>query len=161
MRTFSDFTDVDLNLTVDAAMDKKDNLSENELQDILNKLYSEQTREGVIEEKKLIEFDFKTLLAQSDKYFQSTVTFTNEGVFGDFWNKFNINAKQIICKTQVVIDFINNDGKLKMKDALKYIIPFIVSALGFTALNPLTLAILVGILALIAKIGFNTYCGFN
>lgn len=157
MKTFSDLTDADLTLTVEAAMAKSD-LSEKELQDVLNKLYSEQTKEGVLEEKNLADLDFNTLLAQSDGYFQSTVPFTEEGIFGDFWKKFNEKAKQIICKSQVIIDFINNDGKLKIKDALKYIIPLIVSALGFTALSPLALAIVVGILALIAKIGFNAYC---
>lgn len=156
-KTFEALTDEELDLTVETAMNKS-TLSEDELNAILDKLDREQTQKGVNKEFGLRDNDFKTLLAQSESYFQNVETFNVEGVFGNFWRKFNKKAKHVICANQEVINFITNDGSLTMKSTLKYMIPLIVSALGFSALTPLTLAIVIGALAYLSKVGFNAYC---
>lgn len=157
MKTFTDLTENELDLTVEAAMDKAD-LSDEELLAVLDHLDSEQSKQIESKEFGIIDQDFKTLLAQSESYFQMGKTLP-KGLLGGFWKKFNKKAKDIICKNEDIIDFMNgNSNNLSLKSTLKTVIPWVVSALGISALTPLTLAIVIGALAYLSKIGFNAYC---
>ena len=157
MKTFNDLTENELDLTVDAAMAKAD-LSEDELQAVLEHLDREQDKHIESKESGIIDQDFKTLLAQTESYFQMGKTLP-KGLFGNFWKKFNDKAKDIICKNEEIIDFMNgNSHKHTLKGTLKTVIPWVISALGISALTPLTLAIVIGALAYLSKIGFNAYC---
>jgi hypothetical protein len=51
---------------------------------------------------------------------------------------------------------LEGDGTLK--DYLIAGIPLILAALGIGALNPLALAIVAAVVALIVKVGFQAYC---
>lgn len=160
MKTFAELNEKELNLTVEAAENAKERFSENELIELLDTLVLKNSKEGVIYESGLREVDFETLLAQSEDFLKKDKTFISnkEGLFGFNWGSFNEKAKQIICKNRVIIDFIEGKGTHTLKSTLKDIIPIIISVLGFSAINPITLAIVIGILAIIAKIGFNAYC---
>lgn len=104
------------------------------------------------------DIDFTTLLEESKSYFQMDKTLS-KGFLGGFWKKFNEKAKDIICHNEEIIDFMNgNSGEYTMKSILKRVIPWVVSALGLTALNPVALAIVIAALAYLSKIGFNAYC---
>jgi hypothetical protein len=159
LKTFKQLTDEELDLTIDSALNKS-KLSENELNAILDNLDRTQTQ-GVATESVLSENDFNTLLTQSEYYFHDAQTMFEEGIFGDFWKRFNKQAKKTICNSEEVQNFINNKGNLTIKVTLKYVVPLIVSTLGLSTINPIALAIVIGILALIAKTGFNTYCNIN
>lgn len=160
MKTFADLNDKELNLTVEAAENAKERLSQNELIDLLDKLVMKNSKEGIIYESGLDEINFETLLAQSEDFIQKNkaLNFNEEGLFGFNWENFNDKAKKIICKNKVIIDFMQGKGTHTLKSTLKDIIPIIVSVLGFGALNPIALAIVIGILAIIASMGFNAYC---
>lgn len=76
----------------------------------------------------------------------------------EFWKKFKESVKSIICSDKKILDFINGNGNLTLKDVLAYIIPIILVALGLTTLNPALLAVVVGAIAIILKSGFKAYC---
>ena len=76
----------------------------------------------------------------------------------EFSNKFNEIVKSIICSNKKVNDFINGNGNLKLEDVLSYLIPLIIAALGLTAINPTLLAVIIGAIGILLKIGFAAYC---
>ena len=67
-----------------------------------------------------------------------------------FWKciNFNFNSK--------IKELLEGDGTLK--DYLIAGIPLILAALSIAALNPLALAIIAAVFALIIKVGFQAYC---
>jgi len=73
-----------------------------------------------------------------------------------FWGRFKNTLKKVICSDEKVAKLINGEGTLK--DYLITGIPLIITALGASALNPVVLAIVAAVLALIVKIGFAAYC---
>jgi hypothetical protein len=73
-----------------------------------------------------------------------------------FWQRFKDKLRSAICNDPKIKELLEGDGSLK--DYLIAGIPLILSALGIGALNPLALAIVAAVVALIVKVGFQTYC---
>lgn len=76
-----------------------------------------------------------------------------------FWQRFKDKVRNIICNDPEIRKLLEGDGTLK--EYLKVLIPLILTALGLAALNPILLAIVVAIIALIIKIGIKAYCELN
>ncbi len=73
-----------------------------------------------------------------------------------FWKGFKEKLKEAICNDPKIRDLITGDGTLK--EYLIVGVPLVLAALGMSALNPLLLAIVAAVFALIIKVGFKTYC---
>jgi predicted RND superfamily exporter protein len=73
-----------------------------------------------------------------------------------FWNKFKNSLKTIICNNPKIQELMNGEGDLT--SYLKVITLLLLAALGITLITPILLAAIAAILAIIIKIGFNTYC---
>jgi hypothetical protein len=73
-----------------------------------------------------------------------------------FWEKFKQKLKEEICSNERIREMILGNGSLK--DYLLHGIPIVMVALGIAALNPVILAIIVSVFALIIKVGFQAYC---
>ena len=73
-----------------------------------------------------------------------------------FVGRFKDKLKVVLCNDSKIRDLITGEGTLK--DYLIAGVPLVVAALGLTALNPLLLAIVAAVFALIVKVGFQTYC---
>ena len=74
----------------------------------------------------------------------------------NFWERFKEELRNTLCKDEKIKNLFNTDGALK--ELIKISIPVILTALGWAAMGPFGLAILAGVLALIAKVGFKVYC---
>jgi len=75
---------------------------------------------------------------------------------GNFWQRIKDKIKKVVCSNEVIKKFFTGDGSLK--EAVTTLIPIILSALGLSALNPLLLAALVAIIALLIKEGYSKFC---
>jgi len=73
-----------------------------------------------------------------------------------FWERFKDKLQSTICNDSKIKALLDGDGTLK--DYLVAGIPLILAALGMAVLNPLALAIIASVLALVVKVGFKTYC---
>lgn len=73
-----------------------------------------------------------------------------------FWKRFKEKLNVAICNDVKIKELIETQGTLK--DYLIAGIPLILSALSITFLNPLALAIVAAVFALIIKVGFQAYC---
>jgi hypothetical protein len=73
-----------------------------------------------------------------------------------FWQRFKDKLRSAICNDSKIKELLEGDGTLK--DYLIAGIPLILAALGIGALNPLALAIVAAVVALIVKVGFQAYC---
>lgn len=73
-----------------------------------------------------------------------------------FWGRFKDKLKATICNDTKIKALLLGDGTLK--EYLIAGIPLILAALGIAALNPLALAIVGAVMALIVKVGFQAYC---
>lgn len=77
-----------------------------------------------------------------------------------FWKRFQQKLKTAICNNPQLKDLFAKEGTLK--DYLIVGIPIVLAAIGITStLGPLALALVASIFALIAKVGFETYCEIN
>lgn len=74
----------------------------------------------------------------------------------NFWKRFKDKLKSAICNDSKIRDLLTGDGTLK--DYLIAGVPLILAALGLGAINPLLLAIIAAVFALIVKVGFQAYC---
>lgn len=72
-----------------------------------------------------------------------------------FWKRFKDKLKVAICNDSKIKVLMEGNGTLK--DYLIIGIPLILAGLSIS-LNPLTLAIIATIFALIIKVGFQAYC---
>jgi DNA-binding FrmR family transcriptional regulator len=159
MKTLNELNESELNAIANMAIEKSE-FSEDYLEQILD--YTNAQMENLelnVLETKLNE-SFETALEQASALFDQEIEFKLES-FRGFWTSFKTKAQKVICKEKVIVDFFTGEGSYTLKDALKYIIPIVIGALGLSAINPLTLAIIIGVLALIAKIGFKAYCELN
>lgn len=75
------------------------------------------------------------------------------------WQRIKDKVRNVICNDPEVRKLLEGGGTLK--EYLKVLIPLILPALGLAALNPILLAIVVAIIALIIKIGVKAYCELN
>ncbi|MEL6732266.1 MAG: hypothetical protein AAFP83_14145 [Bacteroidota bacterium] len=73
-----------------------------------------------------------------------------------FWGRFKEQLRLAICQDTKIKELI--EGKGALKDYLLIGIPLVVATLGLTALNPVHLAIITTVFALILKVGFKAYC---
>jgi hypothetical protein len=73
-----------------------------------------------------------------------------------FWRRFRDKLRNAICNDSKIRELLEGDGNLK--DYLIAGIPLILAALGIGVLNPLALAIIATVVALIVKVGFQAYC---
>ena len=73
-----------------------------------------------------------------------------------FWQRFKDKLRVTICNDSKIKELLEGDGALK--DYLIAGIPLILAALSIAALNPLVLAIIAAVFALIIKVGFQAYC---
>lgn len=73
-----------------------------------------------------------------------------------FWKRFKDKLKTTICNDSKIKELLEGDGTLK--EYLMAGIPLVLAALGISALNPLAMAILATVFALILKVGFKAYC---
>lgn len=76
----------------------------------------------------------------------------------EFFEKFRHTIGKVICNSSTIIDFIKGNGSYTIKDLLVAIIPIIFTAIGIVVLNSVMISIIAGILALIIKSGFQSYC---
>ena len=85
------------------------------------------------------------------------VTRTNANKEGKkFWKRFKKKKKKAICNDPKIKELMTGNGTLK--DYLITGIPLVLAALGLGVLNPVTLAIIAAVFALILKVGFEAYC---
>lgn len=73
-----------------------------------------------------------------------------------FWQRFKDKLRAAICNDSKIKELLEGDGTLK--DYLIIGIPLILAALGVAVLNPVWLAIIAAVFALIMKVGFQAYC---
>lgn len=73
-----------------------------------------------------------------------------------FWLRFKDKLKIAICNDPKIKELMTGQGKLK--DYLIVGIPLVLAALGVAVLNPILLAIVATVFALIVKVGFDAYC---
>lgn len=73
-----------------------------------------------------------------------------------FWRRFRAKLRHTICNDPKIQALMAQGGDLK--DYLMIIIPIIMSALGFTVLNPLALGVIAAIMALLIRTGFDAFC---
>ncbi len=73
-----------------------------------------------------------------------------------FWVRFKKKLRSVICNDPKIRELLDGDGNLK--DFLTAGIPLVLAALGIIMLNPLALAIIATVFALIVKVGFQVYC---
>ncbi len=73
-----------------------------------------------------------------------------------FWQRFKDKLKVTICNDAKIKALLTGDGTLK--DYLIAGIPLVLTALSIGVLNPLALAIIAAVFALIIKVGFLAYC---
>lgn len=72
------------------------------------------------------------------------------------WKRLKDKLRAVICNDPRIKELITESGTLK--DFLIAGIPLLLGALGLGVLNPVLLAIIAAIFALILKIGFQEYC---
>ncbi|PLX08130.1 MAG: hypothetical protein C0596_07470 [Marinilabiliales bacterium] len=72
-----------------------------------------------------------------------------------FWKRFKEELQEAICSDDKIKKLM--DGKGTLKEYLVVGIPMVLAALG-VALNPIFLAIIAAVFALIIKVGFRAYC---
>jgi len=73
-----------------------------------------------------------------------------------FWKRFKDKLQKNICNDPKIKELLAGKGSLK--DYLITGIPLVLAALGLGVLNPVTLAIIATVFALIIKVGFEAYC---
>ena len=73
-----------------------------------------------------------------------------------FWKRFKDKLQRAICNDPKIKDLLTGQGTLK--EYLITGIPLVLAALGLGVLNPVTLAIIAAVFALIVKVGFQAYC---
>lgn len=73
-----------------------------------------------------------------------------------FWARFKAKLKSAICNDPKIKELLTGNGTFK--DYLIAGIPLVLAALGLSVLNPVLLAIITAVFALIAKVGFQAYC---
>jgi len=76
----------------------------------------------------------------------------------DFFEKFRDTIGKVICTNETIIEFINGKSNYSIKDLLIVIVPLVVTAIGIATLSPVFISIIVGVLALIIKSGFQSFC---
>lgn len=96
----------------------------------------------------------KSLKFVGDTKPMATKTAKEEGK--RFWKRFQAKLRAAICNEPKIRELLEGDGTLK--DYLIAGVPLIFAALGLVSLNPLALAIVAGVVALIVKVGFQSYC---
>lgn len=74
----------------------------------------------------------------------------------DFWERLKEKIQHEICTNKTIQDFFL--GSSTLSGALKVIIPIILAAIGISIINPLILAAIAAVIALIIKIGYKAYC---
>lgn len=74
----------------------------------------------------------------------------------DFWDRLKENIQKKICTNKTIQNFFLGDTTLK--DALKVIIPIILTAIGISVINPMIMAAIIAIISLIIKVGYKAYC---
>jgi hypothetical protein len=98
-------------------------------------------------------------MVKSFSYVSDTMALSAHDAKGEgrsFWTRFKTKLRGTICNDVKIKELLDGEGKLT--DFLKTGIPLIIAALGLTVLNPLWLAIIAAVFALILKVGFKTYC---
>lgn len=75
------------------------------------------------------------------------------------WKRLKDKLRKVICTDPKIKELITGNGTLK--DFLIAGIPLLLAALGISTLNPVLLAIIAAIFALILKVGFQEYCEMN
>lgn len=75
---------------------------------------------------------------------------------GNFWQRIKEKIRNFVCSSEIIKKFFEGGGTLK--DAIKTLVPIIISALGISAINPLILAAIVAIISLIIKEGYMKFC---
>ena len=78
----------------------------------------------------------------------------NEGE--KFWYRFKDKLQKVICSDSRIKELITGNGTLK--DFIVAGIPLVLVALGLATINPIFLAIIAAVFALIVKVGFQAYC---
>lgn len=73
-----------------------------------------------------------------------------------FWKRFKDKLQKAICNDPKIKELLTGNGTLK--EYLIAGIPIILAAIGLSVLNPVTLAIIAAVFALIIKVGFEAYC---
>jgi hypothetical protein len=73
-----------------------------------------------------------------------------------FMKRFNEKLRKLICSNERLSDIMKGNGSLK--DFLMVGIPLGLGAIGIAALNPVWLAIIGSVLAIILKAGYQAYC---
>jgi hypothetical protein len=73
-----------------------------------------------------------------------------------FWKRFKEKLQKAICNDPKIRELMEGEGTLK--DYLKVGIPLVMAALGLAVLNPVVLAIIAAVFALIVRVGFKAYC---
>ena len=73
-----------------------------------------------------------------------------------FWARFRAKLQSTICNDPKIKELLTGNGTFK--DYLIAGIPLVLAALGLSVLNPVLLAIIAAVFALIAKVGFQAYC---
>jgi len=73
-----------------------------------------------------------------------------------FWKRFKDKLQNTICNDPKIKELMTGNGTLK--DYLIAGIPLVLAALGLGVLNPVLLAIIAAVFALISKVGFQAYC---
>ena len=85
------------------------------------------------------------------------VTRTNANKEGKkFWKRFKDKLQKAICNDPKIKELMTGNGTLQVY--LITGIPLVLAALGLGVLNPVTLAIIAAVFALILKVGFEAYC---
>lgn len=73
-----------------------------------------------------------------------------------FWYRFKDKLQDVICTDSRIKELITGNGTLK--DFIVAGIPLVLAALGLITINPVFLAIIAAVFALILKVGFKAYC---